>query len=120
MSRALPITPVAVPTLDELAAEPNRASMLPTAALQGLLCRCATVQTVLLGALMAASACTGADDASEPETLLDIGEAAKRLATSRDWLYRHARQLPFVVRNGRQLRFTAAGIARYVREREGA
>jgi hypothetical protein len=118
MARVLPITPAAVPTLDEVAAAPDRASALPPATLQRLLCRCATVQTVLLGALMSASART-ADAAPEPETLFDIGEAAKRLATTRDWLYRHAGHLPFTVRNGRQLRFSARGIARYIRERQG-
>lgn len=120
MARVLnmPGTPAAVPTLDELAIDPARASTLPPRALQGLLCRCATVQAVLLGALMAAS--TGmANTASEPpkDTLLDVTEAARRLATSPDWLYRHAAGLPFTVRNGRQLRFSSEGIARYIRER---
>jgi hypothetical protein len=119
MGRVLSLAPMAVPTLDEVASNPERATALPAGTLQGLLCRCATVQTVLLGALLTASARTGADAAPEPETLLDIGEAAKRLATTRDWLYRHAGRLPFTVRNGRQLRFSARGIARYIRERQG-
>lgn len=51
---------------------------------------------------------------------LDIEAAALRLATSVDWLYRHSKDLPFVVRNGRQLRFSAHGIDRYIRERSGA
>jgi hypothetical protein len=121
MGWALSLTNVAVvPTLDELAADPARATALPPGTLQGLLCRCATVQTVLLGALMTASART-ADVAAEPpeDTLLDVTKAAKRLATSPDWLYRHARRLPFTVRNGRQLRFSSEGIARYIREHMG-
>jgi predicted DNA-binding transcriptional regulator AlpA len=120
MARVLPITPASVPTLDELAAEPARASTLPPAVLQALLCRSATVQTILLGALMTASART-ADSVSDPpeDTLLDVTEAAKRLATSPDWLYRHANRLPFTVRNGRQLRFSSEGIARYIREHTG-
>jgi hypothetical protein len=117
MAHVPPIALVEVPTLDELAAEPNRASALPPTTLQGLLCRCVTVQTVLLGALMTASERTADVAAKVPEDiLLDVTEAAKRLATSPDWLYRHARRLPFTVRNGRQLRFSSNGIARYVRE----
>ncbi len=53
------------------------------------------------------------------ETLLDIEEAARRLATSTDWLYRHAKRLPFTVRVGRALRFSTHGIDRYIRQRQG-
>jgi predicted DNA-binding transcriptional regulator AlpA len=121
MGRVLPLAPMAVPTLDEVASNPERATALPAGTLQGLLCRCLTVQTALMGALLAASGhTTEVTEDPTPDTLLDVTEAAKRLATTRDWLYRHAKQMPFTVRNGRQLRFNAAGIARYIREREGA
>jgi len=114
------LTCATVPTLDELAIDPARASSLPAGALQGLLCRCATVQTILLGALMTASASMpGTKNVPAKDALLDVTEAAKRLATSTDWLYRHAARLPFTVRNGRQLRFSSEGIARYIRERTG-
>ncbi|HEX7422876.1 MAG TPA: helix-turn-helix domain-containing protein [Terriglobales bacterium] len=114
---SMPGTPAAVPSLDEVAADPTRATSLPAGALQGLLCRCATVQTVLLGALMAVSS-RASDPAGEPDSLLDVAAAATRLGVSRDWLYRHARQLPFTVRNGRLLRFSSHGIDRYIRERQ--
>ena len=117
MARVLPIAPAAVPSLDELAADPTRAAGLPPATLHALLCRCATVQTVLLGALMAASARAG-DPGGEPDSLLDVAAAAARLGASRDWLYRHARQLPFTVRNGRLLRFSSHGIDRYIKNRQ--
>ena len=117
MARALSIVPTAVPTLDELAIDPARASSLPPGALHNLLCRCLTVQSALMGALLSASART-ADVASEPDSLLDVAAAASRLGCSRDWLYRHARQLPFTVRNGRLLRFSSHGIDRYIRARQ--
>ena len=117
MARVLPITPAAVPTLDELAADPDRACSLPATTLQALLCRCAALQPVLLGALLTASAQAGAP-AAEPDSLLDVATAATRLGVSRDWLYHHARQLPFVVRNGRLLRFSSHGIDRYIRIRQ--
>ncbi|MGD0950449.1 MAG: helix-turn-helix domain-containing protein [Candidatus Binatia bacterium] len=120
MGHVSPITPVAVPSLDELAAEPDRASALPPVALQGLLCRCLTAQTALMGALFAASGhTTEVPRDPAPDALLDVTEAAKRLATTKDWLYRHAAGLPFTVRQGRLLRFSSQGIDRYIRERSG-
>ena len=47
--------------------------------------------------------------------LLTIEQAAQQLSVSRDWLYRHSRSLPFVVRQGRLLRFSAKGIDEYLR-----
>ena len=60
-----------------------------------------------------------ADETAGGDTLLRVGEAATRLGTSTDWLYRQAKRLPFTVRQGGQLRFSAQGISRYIRQREG-
>ena len=54
-----------------------------------------------------------------PDELVNEREAARRLGLSLDYIYRHARQLPFTVRVGRQLRFSARGIARYIERRQG-
>ena len=116
MGRVLPIAPAAVPTLDELAAEPERATILPRATIQTLLHRCVGVQTILLAAL-AASEPSRTD--SEPDSLLDVTTAAGRLGVSRDWVYHHWRQLPFTVRQGRLLRFSSHGIDRYIKTRQG-
>ena len=53
------------------------------------------------------------------DRLLTVEEAATKLGTSRDWLYRHADQLPFTVRVSRHVRFSAQGIDRYIRVRTG-
>src|SRR5436309_9648362 len=53
------------------------------------------------------------------DELLDIGEAAKRLGMSVSYVYRHHNQFDFTVRMGRQLRFSADGISRYIRLRSG-
>ena len=45
-----------------------------------------------------------------PEQLLDVAEAAKRLTTSEDFLYRHWRTLPFAHKYPSGLRFTSSGI----------
>jgi predicted DNA-binding transcriptional regulator AlpA len=54
------------------------------------------------------------------DRLLNVEEAASRLGTSEDWLYRHAPKLPFTVRlASRQLRFSSQGIAKYLQGRQG-
>lgn len=52
------------------------------------------------------------------DELLDAKEAARRLGLSADYLYRHAKRLPFSVRIGRRLRFSAIGLSRYIRLRQ--
>jgi predicted DNA-binding transcriptional regulator AlpA len=105
-----------VPTLDEVAHHPELAAELAPGMLKALLVKHATVGTILLGALLVAGE---NGKPPEPDVLLDVETAAKRLATTEDWLYRHARQLPFAVRQGRSLRFSSAGIERYIRSRQG-
>lgn len=53
-----------------------------------------------------------------PERLLDVHEAAERLGVSERWLYDRSDTLPFVRRLGaRTLRFSAAGIERWLATR---
>ena len=53
-----------------------------------------------------------------PDTTVDVREAARLLAMSPGWLYRNARRLPFTRRVGtRALRFSVAGIRRYLATR---
>ena len=57
---------------------------------------------------------------SPEDRLLTVEEAASRLGTSEDWLYRHAPKLPFTVRLApRQLRFSSQGITKYLQRRQG-
>ena len=81
-----------LPTLDEVAHHPELAAELAPGMLKALLVKHATVGTILLGALLVAG-----ENGKPPESdvLLDVETAARRLATTEDWLYRHARQLPF-------------------------
>jgi len=119
MARVLPSAPATAPTLDKLAADPRKADRLPIDVAAELQTRCMQAMNALWSRQLAAR-----NDArvNEPReyTLLDVSEAAKRLSASRDWVYRHAAALPFTVRNGRQLRFSSAGITRYIREHQGA
>ena len=51
------------------------------------------------------------------DRLLKIDEAAERLQTSKDWLYRNWQDLPFARKlSKKQLRFSSTGIDEYVRQ----
>ena len=57
---------------------------------------------------------------SAEDRLLTVTEAAQRLSTTPDWLYRHASKLPFTVRlTPKQLRFSSQGIDKYLQRRQG-
>lgn len=53
------------------------------------------------------------------DRLLGVSEAAELLGMADDTLYRKAASLPFTVREGRSLRFSRAGIEKYIRTRQG-
>ncbi len=69
-------------------------------------------------ARLAARAADVPSDVSHAEARnLDITEAAKRLGMSRDWLYRHASELPFALRIGRRVVFDSLALERWNRRR---
>jgi predicted DNA-binding transcriptional regulator AlpA len=47
---------------------------------------------------------------------LNAAEAARRLGISRDWLYKNRGRLPFAVRLGRRVVFSARGLERWNRQ----
>jgi excisionase family DNA binding protein len=103
----------------DLLRDPAHVAKIPLQAIPALLCQLAAVQTALAARLLGEPEPAGAPE-PEADALLEVGEAARRLGTSKDWLYRHAHQLPFTVRMGpRQLRFSAKGLERYIRQRQG-
>ena len=87
---------------------------LPADRIPGIMCQVAALQIVLSARLVRDLQTIGETDG---DRLLTITEAAERLACSKDWLYRQ--RLPFTVRNGRQLRYSAHGLDRYIRQQAG-
>jgi excisionase family DNA binding protein len=77
-----------------------------------MMAQMAAIQLSLATRLVAASTERPQSDA---DSLLTIEEAAARLKCSADWLYRHAKRLPFTVRMGRNLRFSERGIDEAIR-----
>jgi predicted DNA-binding transcriptional regulator AlpA len=77
-----------------------------------MMAQMAAIQLSLATRLVAASTERPQSDA---DSLLTIEEAAARLKCSADWLYRHAKRLPFTVRMGRNLQFSEHGIGEAIR-----
>lgn len=58
-------------------------------------------------------------DVNAEDRLLEAEEAAKLLSVSEDWLYRHAKRLPFARKLGsKMLRFSSLGIQKYLATRK--
>lgn len=113
--------PVPVPTLDSLASDPTTAADLSALAVSALLGRLAAAQSALAARALTLALAPAEPPAADADRLLTAEEAAERLAVSRDWLYRRASRLPFTVRlDGGALRFSAHGIARYLRQRRAS
>ena len=108
-----------VPTLNDLVTRPEQAQELPPHAAAVLLAQVASLQTILLGTLLTGISAESCRVESE-DRLLTIAEAGTMLNMTKDYLYRHADQLPFTVRAApRQLRFSKVGIQKYIRQHQG-
>ena len=106
---------VAVPTLADLLSDPERISALPKDVIAELRGEIAKLDTLLLSRLLEQP-----ELGTDGDRLLTAPEAAQKLGATEDWLYRQANTLPFAVRVGKKhLRFSEAGIERYIRQRTG-
>jgi predicted DNA-binding transcriptional regulator AlpA len=105
-------------SLEALAGNPGLAASLPAPAVAGLLARLAAAQSALATRALALTLAPTESTPTDTDRLLTVKKAAQELAVSPDWLYRRAGRLPFTVRlDGGALRFSAHGIARYLRQR---
>ena len=100
-------------------ADPARIATMSVDQLPGVQQEITTALVSLAAAAAAVSArLLAVGSAAAPgnsEGLLDVREAAGRLGMSADWLYRHAKRLPFTRRVGRRaLKFDAEGLARWI------
>lgn len=108
---------VSIPKLADLVNDPGKVSLIPPEGIASLRGELARLDTMLLSRLLQPG-----DGSREPEAgdrLLKVKEAAGKLGASTDYLYRHSSKLPFTIRLGRKLRFSEAGIERYIRARMG-
>jgi predicted DNA-binding transcriptional regulator AlpA len=99
----------AVPSLDQLASDPSYAAGLPREAIAALMAKCSAIQGVLAAAILLFDA----DD--QEDRLLTVEEAARVLAVSIDWAYRHGKRLGLTVKLGDgTLRFSSAAIQKAI------
>lgn len=101
--------------LAEIFADPSMIQTLTAEAVAAARGELARLDSLLLAHLMNANG--RRVEAAQADRRLNVEEAATRLGTSKDWLYRHADTLPFTVRIGRGVGFSEAGIERYLRQR---
>lgn len=102
-------------SLATLASSPDRVADVPPGDVPALLAALAALQSALAARLLSVPPASA--EAPTSDRLLTVSEACARLSCSRTWLYRNAADLPFVVRQGRTLRCSEAGIARYIAAR---
>lgn len=108
-------------SLDAIAGDPTVASALSPVDRGALIVRAAAALAAL-GVGMAQEPDTRdipGPPASSGDRLLNVQAAAFKLGCSRDYLYRHAKTLPFTVRVGRRVRFSVRGIDTYIRRHQG-
>jgi excisionase family DNA binding protein len=103
--------------LSDLVRDPSLAAQASRDCIPGLLAQLSAMQCSVAARLIATSQDETTDGGEA--RLLTVDEAAARLGVSADWLYRRTKSLPFVVRVGRHVRFSANGIDRYIRNRMG-
>ena len=103
-----------VPSLDELLQDPMKVEALSPAVAFEILGRLVGVQALLLARAVAPSG-NGHGEAAPEDSLLDVHQVAARTGHSTDWVYRHAKDLPFTKRIGREVRFSSLGLTQWMR-----
>jgi excisionase family DNA binding protein len=105
---------VSVPTLDELAGNPERARDLPTDVAASLLSKLAGVQTILLAHLLAGPV-NGETSKVPADDLLTVPEVAARLKVPSAYVYELARrgEIP-TVRIGKYVRVPHVALQEWV------
>ena len=109
---------VSIPKLADLVSNPQRVAEIPPEAIAAMRGELARLDTLLLTRLFSGDN-SKMETGRDGDRLLSTKEAAAKLGTSADWLYRHSRTLPFVVHIGRKVLFSEAGVEKYIRQRMG-
>lgn len=103
--------PVAIPSLDTLAADPSQIDGLPLDVLKALWVDVNGLEKALVLRMLTAPTTVSPSE----DKLLNIDEAAALLGMSKDRLYRT--DYPFTIRDGGLLRFSYNGIQKWIRAR---
>jgi predicted DNA-binding transcriptional regulator AlpA len=108
------------PSLKDLTEDLSQVAYIDRRNIPALLTQLSALQSSMAARLIEPlSENTASENPETDHRLLTAHEASQRLGVSADWLYRRTRSLPFVVRLGRNVRFSAQGIENFVRRRVG-
>ncbi len=108
-----------IPKLAELLEHPERVSDVPLEAIPALCGKLKELDVALELRVALAGNHGQAGTSRDGDRLLDVKEAAAKLGLSKDYLYRNGSKLPFVVLIGRQVRYSQAGIDKFIKQRMG-
>jgi predicted DNA-binding transcriptional regulator AlpA len=106
------------PSLAELVADPGKLSALPPEAIPEFRGELARIDSLLLARLVAPNVNGSGHATQSTDRLLTVKEAAVKLNTSEDWLYRNWRMLPFALPFGRRgVRFSERAIDENIKKK---
>jgi hypothetical protein len=97
--------------LDKIERQPERIADLSLDEIALLAGRLASLQASLVIRALSRPAAV-------PDRLLTVPEAARRMGKSDNWVQRNAKGLPFAIKVGKERRFSGAGLAKHLRQRE--
>jgi len=108
-------------TAAELVADPARVADVDAVTLPALLAQLTTAAAAVAARLSTIAPPTSASAAAgtSGDRLLTAKEAAVLLGLSTDFLYKHEAAKPFRVRIGSEVRFSLAGIQRFIERHRG-
>jgi excisionase family DNA binding protein len=104
--------------LAELLHDPAKVASVQRELIPTLRGELAMLDSLLLARLLRASG-DNPGESAHGDKLLTVEQAAHKLGSSKDYLYRNSAKLPFTVRMGRQLRFSEAEIEKFIKARQG-
>jgi hypothetical protein len=105
-------------SLDAIADHGAPLDGLNWAELAALLARCVFIQSRIMAQIALAQP-IDQSGATDTDPLLNARQAALRLGVSPAWVYRRAKQLPFTIHLGGQLKFSARGLEKFIGGRIG-
>ena len=109
----------AIPTLADLGAHPERVDELAPEQARTLLAQATTVAAMIATRLSSEPQRAESPAPSASDRLLTAKEAAVVLNLSTDFLYKSEAAKPFRVRFGNEVRFSLAGIQRFIERHRG-
>ena len=121
MAHVPSLAPAMVPTLDALAANPERATALPPNLRVQLILRCAAALAALSGAMVGASDEASVEPMSkpEPDQLLTVPQAAAVMGFASSYVYEMARRGDLrAVRRKKYVRIRQSAVEQWIAEHE--